>query len=287
MQLGVSSYSFAKSFASGRLDILGAIDWIADSPDAQHLELALAGLGRDLDKDSGLVEAIRDRAHEREVPLENYVVGGNFRTGDVAAEVARITEHLNHAHALGITRFRHDVVEWAWRETNQAEFEDALERIVPPIQELAGVAAELGITTSVENHGNSINDPERLLRLIAAVDRDNFKATLDVGNFLCVAADPLLSVRRVLPVASVVHLKDFRVRSQSPGKGWLQTLNGDAILGTVVGWGDVPLPAIAEAITDSDFDGPISIEFEGPEDDLFAIAEGLQQARTLLGKDAA
>lgn len=42
MKIGVSSYSFSTHFANGTMDILGAIDWIADSV-ATHMELSIVG----------------------------------------------------------------------------------------------------------------------------------------------------------------------------------------------------------------------------------------------------
>lgn len=288
MHIGVSSYSFARSIAAGRTDLVGTIDTVAGLG-ASHLEIALAGAGTDLIDSPELVALLRERSRTVGLDLANYVVGADLSGDDAAAEneVARLAAHVDVAAALGIPTIRHDVLPWAWREQNHAEFESALSRIVPRVRQVCDIAADRGITTTVENHGMSLNDPERLIRLIELVDRPTFRATLDVGNFLCVAADPVLAVRRLLPYAAVVHLKDFRVRRTPPGDGWLRTLNDSAILGTIVGWGDLPLRTIASDITASGFDGPISIEFEGPEDDGFAVAEGLRQARALFDEEAA
>ncbi|MGB3330320.1 MAG: hypothetical protein WBA46_15275, partial [Thermomicrobiales bacterium] len=152
MKIGVSSYSFSQSFAKGTMDILDAIDWIAAS-DATHFELTGVGLvatvatleraapagswnpadfpdrtaniAKDLVNQPALIAAIRAHAEAKGVPLSNYAVGADFRTGDVAAEIARIKQHLDTAHALGIPYFRHDIVAWNWRDQNQAEFEEA------------------------------------------------------------------------------------------------------------------------------------------------------------------
>lgn len=284
MRIGVSSYSFASSIAAGRTDLARTIDTVADLGGA-HLEIALAGAGSELIDDPELVARLRERSSTAGLPLASYVVGADLSGDDGEAEVGRLAAHLGVAAELGIPTVRHDVLPWAWREKDHAEFEEALARIVPRAQQVCDIAAEKGIATTVENHGMAMNDPERLIRLIELVDRPTFGATLDVGNFLCVSADPVVAVRRLLPYAQVVHLKDFHVRSTSPGDGWLRTLNDSAILGTVVGWGDLPLGTIARDIAASDFDGPISIEFEGPEDDGFAVAEGLRQARELFAEE--
>ena len=238
MKIGVSSYSFAQSFANGTMSILDAIDWIADSA-ATHLEISIAGfatpevgseagdgkasgsgkvLGGDLINHPTLIAAIKRRADERGVTLSNYAVGADFRDTDLAGQIATLKKHIDVAHDLGISRVRHDVVAWSWRDSNQSEFEQVFASIVPLCKQIADYAAPLGITTSIENHGFCMNNSERVRRLIYAVDRPNFKTTLDIGNFLCVDELPESAVPQNLEFASVVHLKDFYVRDTPAGR---------------------------------------------------------------------
>lgn len=295
MKIGVSSYSFAQSFANGTMSILDAIDWIAASS-ASHLEISIAGfatpeiapeagdveasgkgmvLGADLINHPTLIAAIKKRADERGVTLSNYAVGADFRDADLDGQIATLKKHIDVAHALGISRVRHDVVAWAWRDSNQAEFEQVFASVVPVCQEIAGYAAPLGITTSIENHGFCMNNSERVRRLIYAVDRPNFKTTLDIGNFLCVDELPESAVPQNLEFASVVHLKDFYVRDNQPGDGWLKTLAGNYIQGSIVGFGDLPMRRLLSLVKQASFDGPISIEFEGMVPDITGIETGL------------
>jgi sugar phosphate isomerase/epimerase len=287
------------------MDILDAIDWVAASA-ATHFELTGVGLvatvatleraapagswdpadypdrdanlATDLVNQPALIAAIRDHAAAKGVPLSNYSIGADFRTADLATELARVKRHIDTAHALGIKYFRHDVVAWAWREDSQAEFEAIFDTLVQASRELADYAAPLGITTSVENHGFCVNGGERVRRLITHVDRPNFRTTLDIGNFLCVDEVPESAVPLNLPYASVVHLKDFYHRTFVPGDGWLKTLAGNAIQGCIVGNGDLPMKRLLAAIKASGFDGPIAIEYEGQVPDLYAIETGLANA---------
>ncbi|WIJ45961.1 sugar phosphate isomerase/epimerase family protein [Curtobacterium citreum] len=282
MRLGVSSYSYARSLQRGALTIFDVVDRVA-AAGGEHLEVAAGGFGDDLPRQPELVEQLRGHAAARGIGLANYVIGADFSDpSTVDAEVARVHEHLDVAHRLGVTRFRHDVVPWAWRDADHAEFERVLAQVVPVCRAVAEHAATLGITTMVENHGFAFNDSERILRLVHEVDHPAFRTLLDVGNFVCLDDDPLRAVQRTLPVAAVVHLKDFLVRETPPAAdGWLTTLAGRAVLGTVVGHGDLPLGRIVERIVASGFDGPLSIEFEGLEDDVDAVERGLANARSL------
>ena len=305
MKIGVSSYSFAQSFANGTMEILDAIDWVAAS-DATHFEVTGVGLvstvatleraapagswnpadypdrtqnlADDLVNQPALIADIRAHAEAKGVALSNYAMGANFNSDDPAAEVARVKQHLDAAHALGIPFFRHDVVSWARKDASLEEFEQIFAAIVPLCQEVADYGATLGITTSIENHGFFMNNSERVRRLIYAVDRPNFKTTLDIGNFLCVDELPESAVAKNLPLASVIHLKDFYVRDFRPGDGWLTTVAGNAIQGSIVGFGDLPMKRLFSLIKESGFDGPISIEFEGQVPDLYAIETSIANA---------
>jgi inosose dehydratase len=155
-----------------------------------------------------------------------------------------------------------------------------LEKLATACAAIADYAAHYGITTSVENHGFYIQNSDRVQRLIHAVNRPNFKTTLDVGNFLCVDEDPVAAVKRNLPYASIVHLKDFNTRPsyRNPGEGWMQTLSGNYIRGAIVGQGDIDMWEIIRFIKNSGYDGYISIEFEGMEDCKTGARIGMDNA---------
>ncbi|WP_285728120.1 sugar phosphate isomerase/epimerase family protein [Psychromicrobium xiongbiense] len=281
MKIGFSSYSFSGALADGRLDLPGVLSWVAERG-GTHIEISEAGLPAPLTVESA--QALKAQADALELPILNYVVAANFRQADPQAEVERLKGQLDIAHALGAQFFRHDVVEWAWRESSQAELEEVFAQIVPLVQQIADYAATLGITTSVENHGFFMNNSERISRLLYAVDRPNFKVTLDVGNFLCVDDSPYAAVARLAPQASVVHLKDFFIRTEFPGEGWLTTLSGNYIQGSVTGSGDLDLRRILRTVAANGFDGNLSIEYEGAQDCLSACEQALANARRLLAE---
>lgn len=286
MKFGLSSYSLAGALADGRLDIPGVVDWAAENG-SNSLELADAGLGADLSREPELRAELKDRAAGRGVQLTNYVVGADFSAPDRDAEVARIKQHVDAAHDLGIQRLRHDVVPWGWKPASHAEYLDAFEAVVPACQDVADYASGLGITTSIENHGMAFNLSERLLQLVHAVDRENFKITLDVGNFLCLDEVPEAAIARLLPHASIVHLKDFYRRTKNPGEGWLKTEAGNYIQGAVLGLGDMDIARIFRIFRDGGYEGQFSIEYEGREDCLTAVPAALANASRLWEESAA
>lgn len=110
---------------------------------------------------------------------------------------------------------RHDVASRSLHETSYAFFEKDLPLLIHACREIADYAKQYSVITSVENHGFYIQASERVLRLVRAVDRDNFKTTLDVGNFLCVDEDPIVGVANNLPYASMFILKTSIIERQT------------------------------------------------------------------------
>ncbi len=283
MKLGLSSYSLHRDIASGKLSILDAPRWIKEQG-GEHIEIV--PISFNLIERPELIDDIRRAADDAGIDISNYAVGANFAVEDEAAYRRTIEEtkaHVDVAHRLGVKRMRHDVASRPPAEATIQRFEADLPKLVEACREVADYAAQYGITTSVENHGYYIQASDRVQRLVSAVDRPNFRTTLDVGNFMCADENPLMAVKKNLGIASMVHLKDFYLRPASSafGEGWFRTAGGDYLRGAIAGHGDVPLEAILSVIKASGYDGYISLEFEGLEDCQLGSRLGLERVRTL------
>ena len=82
--------------------------------------------------------------------------------------------------------------------------------------------AELGVATTVENHGFFAQDSDRCEQLMKAVGHKNFGSLVDFGNFLCADENPVAAVTRMAPYAKHCHAKDFHIKAASeadPGRG--------------------------------------------------------------------
>lgn len=283
MKIGLSTYSLSQAIYSNEMDVLDVIQWIADNG-GEHVEIAPFGF--DLSKNPGLIDAIRKKADDVGIEISNYAIGANFiqkTQEDYENEIKRVMGEVDIAHRLGVKLMRHDV---AWRSVSEAtvkQLDEDLPKLAEACRRIADYAAQYGITTSVENHGFFIQGSERVQRLIHAVNRPNYKTTLDIGNFLCVDEDPVVAVKKNLPYASMIHLKDFYYRPfyRNPGEGWFQTANGNFLRGAIVGQGDIDMWNVIKAIKDYGYDGYISIEFEGMEECRKACKIALDNARRI------
>lgn len=281
MKFGISTYSLAGAIRSGEMNIADVIHFIAEIG-GEHVEIV--PIGYNLTEDPGLIEVIASQAAAAGLEVSNYAISANFLTADEAAltlEIERVKREVDIAAKLGVSFMRHDVA--SAPDVSIAHFNAALPQLAAACRAIADYAAGFGITTSVENHGYFIQNSDRVQALIQAVDRANFKTTLDIGNFMCADEDSPAAVRSNLPFASVVHFKDFYLRPsyQNPGEGWFRTTAGNYLRGAIVGQGDIDMREVIRLVKDSGYDGYVSLEFEGLEECRQGTRIGLDNLRRL------
>ncbi|WP_342571590.1 sugar phosphate isomerase/epimerase [Paenibacillus sp. FSL R5-0749] len=284
MKVGLSTYSLQQALDRKELTVPDAIRWIADQG-GEHVEIVPMGFS--LIEHPELIDEIKAVANEVGIDISNYAIGANFAVQEDAEaleqEIQNVMRHVDVAAALGVKLMRHDVAFRPSPEGTVAQFEIDLPVLVKACQRIADYAADFGITTSVENHGYYVQSSERIQRLLHETARNNFKTTLDVGNFLCVDEDPVSAVKNNIPYASIVHAKDFywRPSYRNPGEGWFQTSHGNYLRGAIVGHGDINMPEVIRVLKQSGYDGYISVEFEGMEDCKTASRIAMDNVRRL------
>lgn len=298
MKIGLSSYSMDNLMQSGEMTILDVMAF-AKEQGAEHIELVPFGFTL-VDDHTGvfneeLIAAIRAKSEELDLPLSNYAVLGDLLKPDAdayQAELKRLKLHIDVAAKLGLSQMRHDVSSFRrpLESNTQADFEREFPQMVDACRTLADYAAQYGITTLVENHGFHVNGSDRVIRLIEAVDRKNFRMVVDTGNFACMEERCEAAVKKCLPYADMIHLKDFYIRKTTalPGVGglfrcdsgnWFSTVSGYSMLrGSILGQGDLDIADIIASIKASGFAGYVSVEFEGMEDPRAGSIAGLQAA---------
>ncbi|MBX4148726.1 sugar phosphate isomerase/epimerase family protein [Paenibacillus lautus] len=286
MRVGVSTYSLLPAIRAGEMTVLDVVEWIAENG-GQHMEIVPYGFT--LEDNPELTDAVRERAAEVGIALSNYSMPANFvqeSRGDFDSEVERIKRHVDTVNRLGMKHMRHDVTAFTLPPEKMGidYVETHLDRIVEGCRLIADYAAGYGITTTIENHGVSVQASDRVQRVLQAVDRPNFKTTLDIGNFLCVDEQPLVGVKRNLSLASLIHVKDFYYRpfDQDPGGGkWFRTSHGNYLRGSIFGQGDIDVRRILRLIKNEGYDGDITLEFEGMEECREGTRLGLDNLKRL------
>lgn len=124
-----------------------------------------------------------------------------------------------------------------------------LERVCAGLAQAAAEAERAGVYLAVENHQDLAS--EELLWLCETIASPWFGITLDAGNPLATAEEPLDYWRRVRPHVRNVHLKDYRI--------WLSD-EGYRLVRCPLGQGVIDFPALFAILAEGGLDVPLSIE---------------------------
>ena len=280
MKLGVSSYSFSKYMRDTHATYLEVCD-LAKKIGFDGIEFTdLNTENQPASTEEELAQLIHDHCKKIGLDVVAYTIGADFMKGD--EEVERVKKKVDVAVILGAKVLRHDAtwdtsVDWRW----------AIDQMKDRIRAVTEYAATKGIRTCTENHGFLLQDAERVEALILAVNHPNYGWLVDMGNFLCADDNAIHALPIAAKYAFHVHVKDFLFKpydSEDPGMGWFRTRNGSYLRGTVAGHGVVPIRYAIETLKKNNYQGYISYEFEGMEDNVPAIEAAYAYIRRILGE---
>lgn len=272
MKMAVSSYSFGDYLSKDKLGIRGCMDW-AKEQGFEGLELVQHNLEKyDVD-----LNEVAEYSKKIDMPIVAYLVYKNFlmdggKCIDYVIESA--IADVDKAAFVGAPMFRHDVVDGLPPRLPGKSFDDVFNMLADGTRKITEYAASLGIKTSLENHGHFLNEAAIIERFINTVNHENFGLMLDMGNFLNVDEDPAYCVGKLARYAYHAHGKDYHFKEggvNDPGEGWHKTRGNNFLRGAILGHGDVNIARAMGALRKNGYDGWITVEFEGIEDNLLGI----------------
>lgn len=283
MKTSVSTYSYGGYNSDEKLGIYGVIDH-AKATGFDGIEFVEGGWQNDPDG----AKKIREHCEKVGITPVAFLVGADFLNwggDDGKEEIARIKKLVDTAADLGASMLRHDVTGGVRSRTYGIGYDDLLPTLAERIREVTEYAEEKGIKTMTENHGFFSQDANRVEKLINAVGHPNFGALIDMGNFLCADENPNISVGIMAPYAFHVHAKDFFIKDglePNPGDGWFMSRAGNYLRGAIIGHGNARVAQSIRTLVRSGYDGYITIEFEGMEDNLAGIEIGYKNLKRFI-----
>ena len=278
MKISVNTYSFsnARTEAGASMTQFEMIDFAKENGfDA----IEIVGLQCGEESPLEYAKKLLAQAKKAGIEISCYTVGA-----DLLAEggVDNVLREVDVAEALGVKIMRRDA---AWNCPEGKTFEDVLPVLGERCRIITEYAQGKGVRTTVENHGFFVQDAHRMVVLVKAVNHPNFGLLCDIGNFMCADEISVNSVSQVAPYAIYVHAKDFLYKSAgecvdgNAPSGYFATRGGNYLRGTITGNGVVNLAECMKILKAAGYDGYVSLEFEGPEEPLSAIKEGLENIR--------
>ena len=272
MKLGVSTYSYWH-FKPERVPIEHVIE------DAARLDL------------DGVEILHQQMASEANPYLQNLkrlaflhgldLYALSIHQGFVSPEPATRQKNINHtihcirlAHELGIPSIRLNSGRWgtvgSFDELMKTEGQEptlpghtedeAFDWVIAAIEKCLPDAEKYGVVLGLENHWGLTCTPEGVNRIVAAIDSDWLKVTMDCGNFL---SDPYQKLEQIVDEAVLVHAKTYY------GGGEWYTL-------------DLDYARIGGLLKATGFNGYVSIEFEGKADAGVGVPQSVAMLREAL-----
>lgn len=280
MKFSVSTYSYCRLIVSGKKTLIECIRLAKDSG-FDGIEFV----------DFDVPEAMSKKEYAKLLKVEcekcgiepvSYTIGADFlygSGGDTDKEIARLKEEVEVAAVLGVKLMRHDATRgYSKEDRGYKSFDDALPAIIKGCSEVTEYAKQFGIRTMVENHGFFCQESTRVEKIVNGVANDNFGLLVDIGNFMCADENPVEAVGRVAPYAFHVHAKDFHKKSGNAPffcDGFFKTRGGTYLRGAIIGHGDVPVYQCLSVLKENGYDGYVTVEFEGLEDQITGTTYGL------------
>ena len=220
------------------------------------------------------LKSLRERAENNGVELICLSIHQDFVDPDKAVRDQNI-EHtlrcIDIAHELGISYIRLNSGRWnTIKSFDELMANRGIEPILPgfteddgfnwcieSITECLPAAEKAGVVLALENHWGLTRTPEGLLRIVNAIGSPWLGVLMDTGNFL---EDPYDKLEQIAAHAVFVQAKTYY------GGGEWYTL-------------DLDYPRIANILKKANYQGYISLEFEGKEDANTGVPKSLELLR--------
>ena len=284
MKTCISTYSYSKAIKKGEMTQYDCIDY-NKKLGVDGLEIVI--LDGDVPEDhtfASYVKLLCDHAREvgLEVPILTMASDLYLRP---EADFEMLKGYIDVAAENNIPLMRHDIT-FRFRGDEDVKSPYVItEKIAPIVRELAEYAESKGVKTCSENHGRVMQDSDRIEQFIAAVGHKNYGFLCDMSNFGGADEKSEVAVSRLIQHVCFVHGKDCFIKSgmqYNPGRLWGRTRGGNYRRPTIFGHGDVPCFQILSALKEYGYDGWISLEYEGWEDNLMALEIGTENLKRMI-----
>jgi L-ribulose-5-phosphate 3-epimerase len=273
--IAVSTYSYWRFREGAKLPIEDCINLAAESG-FDAVEVLEVQMPR---KDAGYLQSLKRQALVNGLALCGLSTHQGFVSPDpeIRKKNIQITiDSIELAYALGIPTIRINTGRWGTSkdfDTLMANRgiepplpghtdDDGYPWVIDSIQKCLPIAEKCGVVLGLENHWGLARTPEGLLRIVNAVNSPWLGVTMDTGNFL---EDPYDKLAAIALKTTFVQAKTYF------GGGVWYTL-------------DLDYPRIAKMLHEHNYNGYISLEFEGKEDPRTAVPKSLAVLRSAFAR---
>jgi L-ribulose-5-phosphate 3-epimerase len=273
-RIAVSTYSFWRFRDDSKLTIAKCIDLAAemgfDGVEILHIQME--------EESNGYLQMLKQRAFRHGLDLCGFSTHQSFVSPDKEFRQKNI-EHtekcIELAYRLGIPTIRVNTGRWGtsknFDELMQNKGieprlpghtdEEGFKWVIDSFEKCLKKAEECGVVMGLENHWGLGRTAEGVLRVVDGINSPWLQVTLDTGNFL---ENSYEQMAKLAPKTVLVQAKTYY------GGGTWYTL-------------DLDYPKIAKLLKEHNYQGYVSLEFEGKADYQTAVPQSLELLRRVFG----
>lgn len=277
MKISVSMYSLASAIKKEQWSIIDFINYASKIP-VDGVEL----LDMYWDDNNDLeIEQVKRTLDSLDLKVSAYDVTNNFvkeTSVERDAEVKKVLNGIEVAKMLDT-----NIVRVFCGDINgELTFEEGASWIIEGLKKCAEVAEKAQVYLAIENHGLLAGTSAQVVEILKEVNSPYVKSTFDTGNFLLVHEKPTEAFNQLKTDIVHVHFKDFREKDENDLFNGFRSTKGVELIGVIPGDGEVDLAYIVDGLKKANYDGWLSIEYEGFDDAKLANEEAVSRLRNLL-----
>lgn len=269
-RIAVSTYSYWRFRRDSKLSIEECIDLAAEAgfDGVEILQIQMQS------EENAALQRMKRRAFVNGLDLCGFSTHQSFVSPDREMRQRNIEKTIRSielAYALGIPTMRVNTGRWGTTKSFDKLMADkgieprlpgytddeGFKWVIDSLSQCLKTAEKCGVTLGLENHWGLGRTAAGVLRVIDAIDSPWLQATLDTGNFL---ENQYAQYQQLAPKAVFVQAKTYY------GGGTWYTL-------------DIDYDRVAATLRKVDYNGYISLEFEGKESHATAIPKSLELLR--------
>jgi len=255
MKIGLCTWSYNRTFASGKMDLEKLLHVCADTLKVGGIDIIDVHLKS---RDPGYLLKIKKLATDLQITISAVSPGNSFgkdKAEDEKAEVENVNKWTDAAYLLGAPNLR-IFAGWAPKEKHG----ELWPRVVQSIKECAKYAATKGITLAIESHngGGYLPTSVETHKLLDDVNSPWVKLNLDTGNYH--DSDPYAALKKSIPYATHMHAKIHKISKEGVE-------------------GEFDYDRIFRILKDANYRGFFNVEYEGKEDELEYVPISIEMVR--------
>ena len=268
MKIGVSSYSFHRCNANGKMT---SIDYVVIAKEMGFDGIEFVSLTENTVE---YATKVKEKADEVGIEICCMCMRAQLiqeTEEEKKAEIERIKKQIDIAVALGVKLVRHDGF---FSLKKYRSFDLCLPELGEVCREISSYAEQYGIRTMIENHGWLCQGSERMEKIFNAVNYPNFGLLVDFGNFKGIDENSARAVAALASYTIHAHVKDLKFYNygdENVPENAGRSRMCNRLMAVPAGEGDVNVAQCVDILKNSGYDGYLIIEYEAAEDCMTGI----------------